>query len=271
MKAESDRLLELLPEKQRRPINRIVSENASQWLTVTPTAADNMDLSPDQFRDALTIIRYGRNIQNLPERCDGCDTLTNLSHALNFKKGGLIKHGHDQLRDHCAAIANVAWRGVAIEPILREADPANNVPALQADFQVRGIWDAERVAFFDNRIINADAPSYANQDWATISRNHALQKHLKYDKAAEDVRGSFTPLICSTEGVLHKEYSAFQKRSSEILAQKWGKPYSEVIGWLRVQSQISVIRAVSMRLRGTRRRIRGLPFEDGAALSLKYF
>jgi len=178
----------------------------------------------------------------------------------------LIKHGHDQHQDHCAAIANMAWNGVEVEPVLREADPNNNVPALRADFKINGIWEAERVAFFDNRIINADALSYATQDWQTVSRNHAIQKHTKYDRAAEDLRGSFTPLICSTEGVLHKEYVAFQRRTSEALAVKWRKPYAQVIGWLRVQSQLSIIRAVSLRLRGTRRKIRALPFEDGAAI-----
>lgn len=264
-KVESNRIIQLLPETQRRPISRIISGNASQWLTVIPTAADHLDLSPDQFRDALSI-RYGRALRNLPAKCDGCESNMDLNHALNCKKGGLIKHGHDQHRDFCASIANMAWPGVELEPILQEADPTRNVPALQADFKVNGIWEAEKVAFFDNRIVNADAPSYLHQEWQTISRNHAVQKHAKYDKAAEDIRGGFTPLICSTEGVLHKEYSTFQKRIGETLARKWKKPYCHVIGWLRVQCQLSIIRAVSLRLRGTRRKIRSLPFEDGAGI-----
>lgn len=37
-------------------------------------------------------------------------------------------------------------------------------------------------------------------------------------------------------------------------------------GWLRIQNQISIIRSVSLRLRGTRGKIRSLPFEDGAAI-----
>lgn len=39
------------------------------------------------------------------------------------------------------------------------------MPALQADLKVSGIREAERVVFFDNRIVNADAPSNVNQDW----------------------------------------------------------------------------------------------------------
>lgn len=37
--------------------------------------------------------------------------------------------------------------------------------------------------------------------------------------------------------------------------------------WVCVQGLLSIIRAVSLRLRGTRRKIRSFPFEDEAALS----
>ena len=115
-------------------------------------------MSPDQFRDALAVL-YGHTLRKLPIQCDRCDSRVDVTHALNCKKGGLVKHGHDQHRDHCAAVANMAWKGVEIEPVLREADPANDIPALQADLKVNGVWEAERVVFFVIRIINVDAPS----------------------------------------------------------------------------------------------------------------
>lgn len=40
------------------------------------------------------------------------------------------------------AVAKLAWNAVGIEPILREADPANNISALNTDFTVnRGNWE----------------------------------------------------------------------------------------------------------------------------------
>lgn len=82
---------------------------------------------------------------------------------------------------------------------------------MQAGFNVNGNWEAERVVFFDIRIINADTPSYADKT------GQLSQKHIKYARAAVDIRGSFTSLICSTEGVRHKEYAAFQKRTKNAL------------------------------------------------------
>lgn len=52
----------------------------------------------------------------------------NITHALNCRKGGLIKHGHNEHRDQCAAMA---WKNVNVEPIMKEADQSNNSPALQ--------------------------------------------------------------------------------------------------------------------------------------------
>lgn len=64
---------------------------------------------------------------------------------------------------------------------------------------------------------------------------------------AEDVMGSFILFIFSTEVVIHKEYASCQTRISETLANKWSKPYSQIIiEWIRVLSQLSIIWASSL-------------------------
>lgn len=68
--------------------------------------------------------------------------------------------------------------------------------------------------------------------------------------------------------LIQNTYSCFQKGISESLARKWCKPYSKVKEWACVQSQL-VIHMVSLRVRGMRKKIRSLPFEDGAALIAK--
>ena len=126
------------------------------------------------------------------------------------------------------------------------------------------------MAFFDNRIVDADAPSYvqANLSWDAVANRAASAKKAKDRSAAEELRASFTPLVCSTEGVLHHEYAAYQKRLACRLASKWQKPFSVVMAWVRVRTQFAIFRSVDLRLRGTRRRICGLSLQDGAALGV---
>ena len=66
----------------------------------------------------------------------------------------------------------------------------------------RGVWEGNWV-LFDNCINDADAPSYvkANLSWDAIPTHAASAKKAKYRLAAEELRGSFTPLVCSTDGV----------------------------------------------------------------------
>ena len=115
-------------------------------------------MSTTQFRDQLAI-RYHRVPIGLPAQCDGCGAPFSLQHGLDCKKGGLVKRGHDDLRDSDAALANSAWGGVAIEPALVPEDDRHGRPALRADWMARSVWESGRAAFFDNRIIDADAPS----------------------------------------------------------------------------------------------------------------
>ncbi len=72
--------------------------------------------------------------------------------------------------------------------------------------------------------------------------------------------------MASCEGVLHFEYDNFLKWLAYTLSEKWHKPYSNVLGWVRVKTQFSIIRAVSLRLRGTRKLISSSGIEDGAGV-----
>ena len=117
------------------------------------------------------------------------------------------------------------------------------------------------MALFDNRIVDANAPSYQRSSWDAIARKAAEAKRKKYAQASEDLRSSFTPHVCSTDAVLHRENMAYQKRLASRLATKWDKFYSVVVAWVRVQTQFAIIRAVDLRLRGTRRRLVGLTLQ----------
>ena len=165
-----------------------------------------------------------------------------------------MKKGHNDLRDIDARLADLALGGVSIEPVLIPENNRCGRQALQADWMVQGVWEGNRVAFLDNQITDADAPCYvhANLSWEAISNKAATEKKVKYRLAAEELRGSITPLVCSTDGVLHRKYGAHQKRLACCLATKWKKPFSQVMGWVRICTQFAIFRAVDLRLRDTR-------------------
>ena len=153
-------------------------------------------MSATQFRDQLAM-RYHHEPSGLPASCDGCGAPFSLQYGLDCAKGGLVKKGHNDLRDSDARIADVAWGGVAIEPILVPENDKKGRPMLLADWMVRGIWEGNRAAFFDNRIIDADAPNYAraNLSWRSVSARAASDKKTKSCLANEEFCGSFIMLV----------------------------------------------------------------------------
>ena len=145
-----------------------------------------------------------------------------LQHGLDCKKGGLVMKGHNELRDFDATLAHAAWSGVVIEPVIVPENIQQQRPSLKADWMVRGVWEGSRVAFFDNRIVDADVSSCsaAHLSWEAISKRAVMEKRKKYQSAVEDLRASITPLVCSTDGALHVAYEALYRRLASCLARK---------------------------------------------------
>ncbi|CAB0020695.1 unnamed protein product [Nesidiocoris tenuis] len=66
-----------------------------------------------------------------------------------------------------------------------------------------------------------NAFSYSSCQWPEIAESAALKKRRKYDQAAENLNASFSPLICSCEGVLHRELASFKRALISDHAEKW--------------------------------------------------
>ena len=78
--------------------------------------------------------------------------------------------------------------------------------------------------------------------------------------------------MCTVDGgVFHTEFVAFMKRVAAVLAEKWHKPYGVVmLCWVRVRLQFALVRAVDLRLRGSRKAFHGFGMMDGAGMGLVY-
>ena len=55
--------------------------------------------------------------------------------------------GHNDIRDSDARLAEVAFGGVHVEPVLDSEDDRNNRPALQADWSARRVWEGSRAGW----------------------------------------------------------------------------------------------------------------------------
>ena len=152
--------------------------------------------------------------------------------------------------------------------MLVPADDRNSRPALQADWSARGVWEGNRVALFDNRIVDANEPSYQRSLWYAIARKAAEAKREKHAQASEDLRSSFTPLFAR-----RMPFSTGSTRLTRNALQAVSLPNgtSSTQSWWPgsgCRPQFAIIRTVDLRLRGTRRRLVGLTLQDGAGLGV---
>ena len=64
---------------------------------------------------------------------------------------------------------------------------------------------------------------------------------------------------------------AFLKRIAARLSAKWQKPLSTAVSnWVRVSVQFTVIKVVTLRTRGSRKKWRSSGFEDGEGIAVLF-
>ena len=63
--------------------------NLSSWLAVLPIEKDQFDLSAQEFCDDL-VLHYRKPLLCLSSNCDGCGAPFTVTHALDWRVGGLM-------------------------------------------------------------------------------------------------------------------------------------------------------------------------------------
>ncbi|CAB0016792.1 unnamed protein product [Nesidiocoris tenuis] len=164
---------------------------------------------------------------------------------------------------------SIAWGNCCKEPIIKEASDLS--PGLRGDLACRGVWEPQREALFDVRVVDTDAPSYVTRPVNVVLTAAEEEKKRKYVSACEQRHASFTPLVCSADAKFAPQMTAFLKVISERLADKWGRPHETVRGWVKVRLAFAILRATSMCVRGARRKWRNVEDilgMDGAGLRI---
>ena len=139
----------------------------------------------------------------------------------------------------------------------------------KGDVLVKNFWGPGTECIFDVCVTDTDQPSYQHLDPKKVLEGHATRKKNKYLSACLSQRRHFTPLISSVDGLVEKEQVAYCQRLASKLADKWQKPYSSVMGYVKARLSIALVRAVHLTIMGSRipatKLARRRPLWEGAA------
>ena len=182
-----------------------------------------------------------------------------INHTLICKSGGYVIFRHNKMRDTEAELLREVCRDVRIEPELMPMEPitfernGNNAEKARLDISARGIWSSFEKTFFDVRVLHPNATSYRNKTLPELFRQHEREKKRLYNNRVIQVeKGTFTPLVFSTNGGMAPEATRYHKRLAELIAMKRNERYSEVMNYIRTRLRFDMLRSVLVSIRGVR-------------------
>ena len=139
-----------------------------------------------------------------------------------------------------------------IEPINFQSD-GNNADKARLDIPARGLWSTFEKTFFDVRIMHANSASYRSTPLDKLFLQHEQQKKRLYNNRVIHVeKGSFTPLVFSTNGGMAPEAIRYHKKLAEKIAQKKNERYSDVMRAIRTRLRFDILRSILVAVRGFR-------------------
>jgi hypothetical protein len=191
--ASLDAILCSLPADKSRTIGR--GRETSVWLSIFPSTINGMELSAQEFHDALSM-RYGDTPSDLPASCDGCQACFTLQHALDCKKGGLVIFCHNEIQDKLVHMAGKAMTPSAIcdEPLVHPGRVTESVktppttctpnqsPGTPAtgedcgDLLLQGFWARGTKCIVDVHVTDTNAKSYCKQAPAKVLESQEKEK-----------------------------------------------------------------------------------------------
>ena len=232
------------------------AKETGAWLNNLPDSLNGTVLAEKEFRDSLRL-RFGLAPLKLPATCNGCGKKFDFNHAQTCAKGGLILHCHNDVQaewgELCARALNSS--AASDKPYIhtgRDSQKKGDEDApidkdLRGDIGIHGFWKTGISTIFDVRITDTDCKTWRDRDPHKVLAHHEKEKKKTYSR-----RRHFTPLVFSCDGMIAVEASAVIKRVASLLSPKWHRPYSETCEYVRLRILISLVRAASHCLCGSR-------------------
>ena len=105
------------------------------------------------------------------------------SHVQSLTRFILIIKRHNEVRDTVGDLSGLVWNPVNQEPIVKQANLQNNIPALRADLAVHRVWKRKTEELFDTRVVDTDAQSYVDCSPMEVLEVTEKEKKAKYSIA----------------------------------------------------------------------------------------
>ena len=115
-----------------------------------------------------------------------------------------------------------------------------------------GFWSAYTDTIVDCQFVNLDAESYKDRDPESVLASRQAAKKKKHRGDCELNRRHFTPFISSRDAILAKEANSFTRALAAHLAKKWNRAYSDTCGYVKGRLGLTIIRATTRCLCGSR-------------------
>ena len=158
---------------------------------------------------------------------------------------------HNEVRDVLAEAMRSVVHDVEIEPTLLpyegedlDGRTANKSQAARVDIRARGFWTRQQDTFFDVRVTNPKADLHTVTGIRRQLLDNERQKKRQYLQRVVNIdRGSFTPLVFTTNGMVGKECDrALKAVVSMIVSKNADLHYSAVINLLRTKLRFAILR-----------------------------
>ena len=239
----------VLPQKYTILISTAGEKGVSSWLTNDPLTSNGTILNKSDFWDAISL-RYGYELEGIPDKCV-CGAEMTPDHALSCPCGGYPSARHNEIRDVLAEVMRSVVHDVELEPTLLpyegedlDGRGPNRSQAACVDIRAHGFWTRQQDAFFDVRVTNPKANLHTVSEVRQQLLDHEKQKKRQYLQRVVNIdRGSFTPLVFGTNGMVGKECDrALKAMVGMIVSKHTDLNYSTVMSLLRTKLRFAILR-----------------------------
>ena len=254
IKNEFQIVSQMVDEKTKKLLLCAQEKGASSWLSALPIKKLGYSLNKREFRDAVSL-RYGWQIPDTPVLC-GCGSDNTIDHILTCKRGGYVSMRHNALRDIEGELLRNICKDVKIEPQLipnQNENAGSNAEGARLDISAIGLWSNHERTFFDVRVTHPTAISHMKKPLAYLYiENENQKKNMYNDRVLNVEKATFTPLVFTTTGGMGPECARMNKRIAELIAEKKGEKYGQVMQYIRTRLRFALLRCTLVAIRGVR-------------------